>query len=114
MPRPKAGRAPLCSEKTVAHVKDYGFRLVIRSGNLNNGAQCGLAIVNGNNGVGNANANNGSSLNFIFYQNIHWMTGVPRLMAENKLGMQVLVGSRGRTARWSAKTGASDQMKQKG
>ena len=99
----------------VALVKDSGFRLVIRSGNLNNGGICGPSIVNGNNGVGNANANNGSSLIFIgIFKNIHWTTRVPRLMAENKLGMQVLVGSRGRTARWSAKTGASDQMKQKG
>ena len=40
-----------------------GSRLVLRSGNLNNGGQCGPSIVNGNNGVGNANANNGSSLN---------------------------------------------------
>lgn len=42
---------------------ESGFRLVIRSGNLNNGDICGPTIVNGNNGVGNANVNNGSSLN---------------------------------------------------
>jgi hypothetical protein len=73
---------------------------VIRSGNLNNGGICGPSIVNGNNGVGNANVNNGSSLNIIetqFFQSLE-TTGVPRLMAEDKLGTQVTVGSRGRTA----------------
>ena len=83
----------------VALAKDSGFRLVIRSGNLNNGAHCGLAIVNGNNGVGNANANNGSSLNFISTKIYIGLARVPRLKAENKLGVQVLVGSGGRTAR---------------
>lgn len=34
-------------------------RVVYRGGNVNNGANCGLAYVNVNNGLGNANANIG-------------------------------------------------------
>ena len=35
-----------------------------RLGNANNGANCGLGLLNSNNGAGNANANNGVSLNY--------------------------------------------------
>lgn len=40
-----------------------GFRIVARGGNANNGANAGLAYVNGNNAVSNANANYGAALN---------------------------------------------------
>lgn len=66
-----------------------GFRLVIRSGNLNNGDMCGPTIVNGNNGVSNTWVNNGSSLNF-FITEKHWRNEVPRHMAKHKLGLEYL------------------------
>jgi hypothetical protein len=77
--------------KTGSFHSESGFRLVIRSGNLNNGDICGPSIVNGNNGVGNTWVNNGSSLfNNIKYTVVlshgkkYYKNGVPRHRAKNK------------------------------
>ena len=41
------------------------FRLVHAGGNLNNGANAGVALRNVNNDLGNANTNNGSQLSYV-------------------------------------------------
>ena len=47
------------------------FRIVKRGGNANNGGRDGLAYVNGNNDVTNANANNGAAPNRLGRLNEH-------------------------------------------